>query len=173
MYWICSYFAWVTCLFFWQLRHFFIYVSTLCFIFENWQFCRKNCIVLITSRWLCNDSLWCFFMYSSILSFDICNFSWTIENCSWLFRIILRVVLTSCWFANNVSSLLIFNMLWLNISFEFIWLIRRFKAFARSFFFFEVYWILNLYCSRSFDHRTCRRFNCFVVMNWNKFLWFV
>ena len=173
IYWICSYLAWVACLFLWQLRHFFIYVSILCLIFRNWQFCRKSCIVLITSKWFCNDSSWCFLMYSSILSFDICNFSWTIENCSWLSRIILSVMLTSCRFANKVSSLLILSMLWLNIFFKLIWSILRLKAFARSFSFLEIYRIVNLYCSRSFDHRTCRQFNCLIIMNWSKFLWFV
>ena len=173
IYWIYSYLAWMTCLFFWQLRHFFIYVSTLCLIFGNWQFCRKNCIVLTTSKWFCNDSLWCSLMYLSILSFDICNFSWTIENCSWSSRIILSVVLTSCRFANKVSSSLTLSMLWLNTSFEFIWSILRLKAFARSFSFLEVYLMMNLYCSRSFDHRICRRFNCLIIMNWSKFLWFV
>ena len=173
MYWISSYLTWVTCLFFWQLRHFLMYVLILCFIFENWQFCRKSCIVLITSKWFCNDSSWCFWMYSSILSFDICNFSWTIENCSWLFRIILSVVLTSQQFANKISLLLILNMLWSNISLDFMWCVRRLKAFTRSFSFFEIYWILNLYCSKSFDHRTCRRFNYLIIINYVKFLWFV
>ena len=173
IYYICSYLAWVTCLFLWQLRHFFMYVSTLCFIFENWQFCRKNYIVLTTSKWFCNDSSWCFLMYSLIFSFDICNFSWTIKNCSWLFRIIINVVLISCWFVNNVSSLLILNILWLNIFLEFIWSFLRFKAFARSFSFLEIYLMMNLYCSRSFDHRICRQFNCLIMMNWSKFLWFV
>ena len=120
IYWIFSYLTWVTCLFYWQLRHFLIYVSIFCLIFGNWQFCRKNCIVLVMSKWLCNDSSWCFLIYSSILSFDICNFSWIIENCFWSFRIIQSVILISLRFANKVSSLLIFNILWSNTSFEFI-----------------------------------------------------
>ena len=136
IYWIFSYFAWVTCLFYWQLRHFLIYISIFYLIFKNWQFCRKNCIVLITSKCFCNNSSWCFLIYSSILFFDICNFSWIIKNYSWSFRIILSVILISWRFANKISSLLILNILWLNTFFEFIWSIRWLKAFARSFFFF-------------------------------------
>ena len=82
--WYCisSYFAWVACLFLWQLWHFFIYASTFYLMCENWQCCRKNYNVFETLECFCNESSWCSLIYLLTCDFDICNFSWYIGNYS-------------------------------------------------------------------------------------------
>ena len=112
-------------------------------------------------------------MHSLILFANIWSFPFFIEIYSWLSLSIRKVTFNSCWFVDNNSSWLIFNILWLKVFFVLMWSLRLFNAFALSLSFLKIYCILNLYCSRDFDHRIYRLFNCFVIVKCNKFLWFV
>ena len=172
-YWISPYLACVICLFFWQLRHFLMYVSTCCLMLRNWQDCRKSCNVLNTFEWLCSDSSWCSLMISSILSSDMWSRSFSIEYCFCSSLNIRKIALSSCLLADSDSFLLIFRILWLKTFLVFIWSLLRLSASALSFFFSEVYRIVNLYYSSNFDHRICRLLSCFVVIKCKRFLWFV
>ena len=137
-YWISSYLTWVLCLFFWQLKHFLMYVSTCCLMLRNWQVCRKSCNVLNTSEWLCSDSSWWFLMISSILSFDMWSRFFSIEYCFLSFFNIRKIAFSSCLLIDSDLFLLIFKILWLKIFLIFIWSLRRFNASVLSFFFSEI-----------------------------------
>ena len=163
----------MSCLFFWQLKYLLTYISTHIFILKNQQCCRKNWSVLFTLKWLCNDSSWCFFIVSSILFANIWNFFFFIEYCFLSSLIIRNIAHIFCLFVDNDSSWLILKILWSKIYFVFIWSLRLLNAFALSFSLSSVYCIVNLYCSKNFDHYICRLFNCFVVIKCKRFLWFV
>ena len=114
-YWILLYFACISCLFYWQLRHLLMYVSTCCLMLKNWQLHCKSCSVLLTSKWFLVNLLWCFLMHLLILFSNICSFSCIIEYSFLLSLMILNVAFNSCLFAESDSSSLILRMLCLNI----------------------------------------------------------
>ena len=169
-YWILLYFACISCLFYWQLRYLLIYVSTCCLMLKNWQLCCKSCSILLISKWFLINSSWCFLIHSSILFSDICSFSCTTEYSFLSSLMILNVMFNSCLFAESDSSLLTLRMLYLNIFLIFMWLLLLLSASALSLFFSDVYRILNLYCFSNSDYWTCCQFNCFIVVNWSRFL---
>ena len=119
-YWISLYFACISCLFCWQLRHLLMYILMCYLMLKNWQLYHKSCSVLLTFKWFLVDSLWCFLMHSSILFFSICSFSCTTEYFFLSSLMILNVVFNSCLFIKSDSSLLTLRMLYLNIFLIFI-----------------------------------------------------
>ncbi len=138
-YWIFSYFLWILCLFFWQLKHFLMYVSTQRRIFENRQCCRKSCKVFDISKCSCNDSSWYFLIISLILFSSMISRFFFIKYCSFWSLSILSVAFISCTLADSESFLFILRMLLLINSFSFMWSFLRLKTFALSFSFSDVY----------------------------------
>ncbi len=110
-------------------------------------------------------------MHSSILSINIWSFSFFIGNSFVLSLSIRKIAFSSYLFANSNSFLLILSMLWLNDFFVFIWSLLLLSAFALSLSLFNVYCILNLYCSSRSNYRICLLLSCLIVVKCKRFLW--
>jgi hypothetical protein len=128
---------------------------------------------LIILECLCNDSLWCSLIYSSILSIDIWSFSFFIGNSFLSSLSIRKIAFSSYLLINSDSSLLTLSMLWLNDFFVFIWSLLLLSASTLSLSLFKIYCILNLYCSSRSNYRTCLLLSCLIVIKCTRFLWFV
>ncbi len=119
-YWISSYFLWILCLFFWQLEHLLMYVSTQRRIFENQQCRRKSWKIFNISKCSCNDSSWYYLIISSIFFLSMINRFFFIKYCFFLSLNILSVTFNLCALADNKLFLFILRMFLLINSFFFI-----------------------------------------------------